>query len=78
MAELITGEIEDFEAAIVVFFVEVFEAFVLRGKTAASSGIDNKEDFAFEIAHGDFFVLGVFNFKIINCTHIKLLFLIIA
>ena len=48
VAELVAGEVEDFQPAGVVFGVEFLKALVLRSEAAAGGGVDDEQDLAFE------------------------------
>ena len=51
--ELVAWEGEDFEALVVVFLIEGFEAFVLRSEATAAGDVDDEEDFALIVGEGD-------------------------
>ena len=50
--EVVGGKAEDFEAAVLVGVVELFEAFVLRGEAAFAGGVDDEEDLALVLLEG--------------------------
>jgi len=57
-AELVAGETEDLEVVAVTGFegfIDLLQAFVLRGETTFGGGVDDEEDFAFVFGEGDGF-----------------------
>ncbi|MPN41687.1 hypothetical protein SDC9_189242 [bioreactor metagenome] len=52
-AELITGEIQDFQPLIFEFIIQLLQSFVLRCKTALGRGVDNQQNFIFKCSHGN-------------------------
>jgi hypothetical protein len=52
-AKLVAGEAQHREAAVLVGAVELFQARVLRGKTAFAGGIDDEQDLAPELVQAD-------------------------
>lgn len=45
VAELVAEKIKDLKTLVVIGFIKLFQALILRGETAAGSRIDDKQDF---------------------------------
>lgn len=67
MIKLIAGEAENDKAFVFVRFVELLEAFILRGETTFAGGVDNEDDFAFVVGHGLLVAIDGGCGKVIEC-----------
>ena len=54
-AELIAGDVQNLQTLFMIIPVHLFNRFVLRGKAAAGSGIDNHDDLALVCGQVQFF-----------------------
>ena len=50
-AELVAWDVKDFQAFVVVIQVQLFDGRILRGESAAGSGIDHQHDLSLIVCH---------------------------
>ena len=68
--ELVAGETEDYQAAVLVLLIEGLKAVVLRCESALGGSVDNKKDLAFELGEIQFRSPSGKSLEIINVCHI--------
>jgi len=69
LAELVAGEVEDFETLVVQAFVHGLEGFVLRGEAATAGSVDDEEHLALELSEADIVLLLVLDGEVVDGFH---------
>ena len=67
VGKLVAGEAEHDQSAVGVFLVEFLQSVELGGETALAGGVDNHEDFAFEVGEVNLFAIAGYGFEVVYC-----------
>ena len=67
--ELVAREADNHQTLVLILLVERLQAVVLRGEAAFGSGIDNHQDFAFELGEIHFGAPVALGLEIVNLCH---------